>query len=137
MYSNNRDAYRQAFFTTWQKYKKQMPLEPFEAQLVEVMISHPEYHALLERPDQFQQQEFAIEENPFMHMSLHLAIKEQITTDRPAGVRACYEALLVKHPGHLEAEHLMLDCLAQMMWSAQETGEPPSEADYLEKLKHL
>ena len=83
MFSNNRDAYRQAFFTVWQKYQKQLPLEPVERELAQIMIEHPEYHYLLEKPDSFQQQEFSLEENPFFHMSLHLAIRDQLRLRKP------------------------------------------------------
>lgn len=136
MYTNDRDAYRQSFFVVWDKYKKKLPLDAVETQLLDIILLHPEYHGLLDHPSSFQTQEFQLEENPFFHMSLHLALREQIRTQRPAGITAIYQSLLKKMNAH-EAEHRMMQCLAQVMWKAQQTGIPPSETDYLEKLKQL
>ena len=137
MYTNNRDAYRQAFFMAWDKYKKQQMLNPVEGQLVEIILVHPEYHALLENPKSFEQQEFSLEENPFFHMILHVAIREQVRMDRPAGVAAIYQALVTKLDDPHKAEHAMSTCLAQMLWQAQQSGEMGSESIYLENLKKL
>jgi len=137
MYTNNRDAYRQAFFTVWQKYQKKLPLEPVEAQLVEIIDLHPEYHPLLGKPDSYQNQEFTTEENPFLHMSLHIALREQIRTNRPAGVAAIYADLIEKYVHTHEVEHRMMECLSQIIWSAQQTGVMSSEEYYLEKLKRI
>ena len=137
MYTNNRDAYRQAFFTTWQKHIKKQPLEAAESQLVEIMLQHPEYHALLENPTAYQHQAFTLEENPFFHMSLHLALREQIRTNRPAGITHCYQQLLLRYPCAQEAEHRMMRCLAQILWQAQESGDLPSEEGYLASLQQL
>ncbi|TAK77285.1 MAG: DUF1841 family protein [Gammaproteobacteria bacterium] len=134
MYSNHREAYRQAFFIAWQKWQKKLPLEAVEAQLVEIIIQHPEYHALLEKPEAYQYQEFSLEENPFFHMSLHLAIREQIHTNRPAGIAQLYQQLIQTSQPH-EVEHSMMTCLAQVMQAAQQSGEMPEEEEYLEKLK--
>jgi hypothetical protein len=135
MYTTNRDAYRQAFFLAWDKHLKQSVLEPVEAQLVDVMLMHPEYHALLSKPKQYETQEFAPEENPFMHMSLHMAIREQIQTDRPNGIRKIYQTLLVKHGDEHTVLHEMIRCLADIIWAAQQSGAMPSEEIYLNKLK--
>ncbi len=96
MYTNNRDAYRQAFFTVWQKYQKKLPLDATEAQLVEVIALHPEFHALLENPAAYQQQEFELEENPFLHMSLHIALREQIRMNRPHGIATILQTITGK-----------------------------------------
>jgi hypothetical protein len=134
MYTNNRDAYRQAFFTAWQKHLRKLPLETVEAQLLKVILLHPEYHALLNNPSMYQAQEFSLEENPFFHMSLHVAIQEQLRLDRPAGVRAAYQKLLNKSKNAHEAEHYMMGCLARVMHKAQESGNMPDEQEYLKEL---
>lgn len=135
MYTNNRDAYRQTFFMAWQKYQKKLPLEPIEAQLIDIILLHPEYQPLLDA-NTCQQQEFALEENPFFHMSLHLAIREQCHTNRPIGISPLYQQLTAKYNAH-EAEHQMMQCLAQFIYLAQQTGAMPNEEHYLEKLKLL
>lgn len=134
MYTNNRDAYRQVFFTAWQKHQRKLPLETVEAQLLEVMLLHPEYHALLDKPAMYQAQEFSLEENPFFHMSLHVAVREQLRLDRPAGVRTAYQKLLLKFEHAHEVEHHMMGCLARAMHKAQESGQMPDEQEYLKSL---
>lgn len=137
MYTNDRNAYRQAFFIAWQKHLKKLPLEAVEAQLIEVMLLHPEYHVILENPQAYQYQEFAIEDNPFFHLSLHISIREQIRTDRPKGIAAIYQQLSAHYHQPLESEHLMMACLANMINKGQETGEMPSETEYLQALRLL
>ncbi len=137
MYTNQREAYRQAFYEAWQKYLKQLPLTILENQMVEIILIHPEYHDLLSNNEQLQKQEFKLEENPFFHMSLHMAIREQIRSDRPKGIALIHQQLLQKYVDQADVEHKMITCLAQTLWQAQQTGHPPEEIDYLNKLKFI
>lgn len=137
MYSSDRQAYRRAYFTAWLKYKNNLPLETVEAQMVEVILTHPEYHALLETEQAAIEQEFALEENPFFHMSLHITINEQMKLDRPPGIALLYTTLLTKHQDAHALQHEMITCLAQTLWQAHQTNTAPDEADYLEKLRAL
>jgi hypothetical protein len=134
MYTNNRDAYRETFFNTWQKYQKKIILTALETELIAVILTHPEYHSLLNQATGSKEQEFALEENPFFHMSLHLTIREQIKTNRPSGIAAIHQQLLVNHANSHDAEHEMMKQLAQVMWEAQQSGIPANEEDYLKKL---
>lgn len=136
MYSNNREAYRQLFYVAWQKYQKGLPLDATEKQLVEVILLHSEYHMLLNN-EKGVSSEFTLEENPFLHMSLHIALREQIKLDRPVGVKSIYQRLLATHQNAHDAEHLMVGCLAKILWTAQSTGVVPDEAEYLVKLGQL
>jgi hypothetical protein len=133
MYTNNRDTYRETFFNLWEKHKKKLPLEPMESQLLSVILQHPEYHRFLEASNQ--SEEFALEENPFFHMSLHLAIREQINTNRPEGISLIHQQLLAKEITPHECEHIMMECLTQMMWQLHQTGNMPAEDEYLSKLR--
>jgi len=135
MYTDDRNAYRKLFFEVWQKHLKKDPLQPVEAQVLAVILTHPEYHKLLDHPKQFMTQEFALEENPFFHMSLHIAVREQLQLDRPAGIRDMYQQLLARFETAEEAEHYMTVTLAEIMYQAQTTGTPPDEREYLDKLK--
>ena len=137
MYTNNRETYRQAFFIVWQKYQKKLPLESVEAHLIDIILLHPEYHPLLDKAAAYQNQEFAIEENPFFHMSLHLALREQIQTNRPMGIKAIQQQLIEKYFDAHDVEHKMMQCLAQIMWEAQQNGTMPEEQVYLEKLRDI
>lgn len=134
MYTDNRDAYRQLFFNVWAKYQKQLALQPVEQQVLEVIVAHPEYHALLNAPQQYMTQEFELEENPFFHMSLHIAIREQLVLDRPAGIKQVHRQLLTKFANAHDAEHYMATVLARVMYTAQQNGLPPDEKEYLAEL---
>ena len=135
MYSDDRNAYRQLFFTVWQKHQKQEVLQGVEKQVLDVILAHPEYHPLLNQPKQFMTQEFALEENPFFHMSLHIAVREQLQLDRPAGIRATYQQLLTRFTTAVDAEHYMTNVLANILYQAQSNGTPPDEQEYLKQLR--
>ncbi|OGT56307.1 MAG: hypothetical protein A3F14_04125 [Gammaproteobacteria bacterium RIFCSPHIGHO2_12_FULL_43_28] len=135
MYTDDRNAYRQTYFTAWQKHLKKLPMDGVESQLAAIIEAHPEYHPLLEKEGQTDN--FAVEENPFVHMSLHLALRDQVLTNRPQGIAQIYQALHEKYPSIHEREHVMIGALAHMLWQGQESGSMPSEADYLAKLRGI
>ena len=111
------------------------PLEPIEAQVVDIILAHPEYHAFLKDPDKFQDKDFS-EGNPFLHMSLHMAIREQIQINRPEGIKRTYQGLCERVDA-LFAEHLMMECLEKILWEAQQNGQMPDEKIYLDCLQRL
>jgi hypothetical protein len=114
-------------------------LEPMEALIADVIEAHPEYHALLADNDEIKQQEFTPEQgqtNPFLHMGMHIALREQAGSDRPGGIKSIYQRLVAAKGQH-EAEHAMMECLGQALWSAQRNAQAPDEADYLDCLEKL
>src|SRR5262245_54297527 len=124
------------FIDAWLKARGGGIMEPLEMQIAEVIAEHPEYHALLERPEAALERDYAPdtgETNPFLHMALHIAVREQLATDRPAGITHAFHALLSECGSRHDAEHLMLECLAEALWSAQREGRPPDESTYLER----
>jgi hypothetical protein len=137
MYSNNREAYRQAFYDAWQKHLQRLPLTPIEAQLVAIINHHPEYHSLFTSHDQQHLKEFSVQENPFLHMSLHLSIQDQYIQNRPMGIKEEYQRLLACYQDAHHVEHMIMDCLANLLWHAQQTGVAPDEESYLAKLRQL
>lgn len=131
---------RQMFFTSWEKYNKKLPLSPLEKQIVAVIIDHPEYHSLIEKPDAHREQAYFPEmgeTNPFLHLGLHLAIREQIETNRPEGIHTIYKGLVKKHQDPLAVEHLMINQLAECLWQAQRHNTMPDEVKYLQSLQEL
>jgi hypothetical protein len=130
---------RRRYFDAWQRRLSSLPLEPLDAQIVAVIELHPEYHALLESVDLLGRP-FTVEHgqvNPFLHMGLHLALREQLGTDRPAGIRREYQRLSRTAADAHEVEHRMIDVLAQALWEAQRAGLAPDEQLYLERLRRL
>lgn len=139
-YGNNVQDTRQMFFSSWKKYRQKQPLQPLEQQLVAVIIDHPEYQAMLESPgEQYDQTYFPElgQTNPFLHMGLHLAIREQVATDRPQGISQVYTHLLKKYSDSLIVEHLMMDSLAECLWEAQRENRVPDEKKYLLAVNRL
>lgn len=136
MFSSERDELRKMFFTAWQNYLEKKPLDPLHGQIVEIILQHPEYHSLLNDPEKYQTKDF-MGENPFLHMSLHLALRDQIKTDRPAGIKQIYENLFEKFPNALSIEHRMMECLERVLWEAQRNGVMPDESVYLDYLRKI
>ena len=136
----NRDQMRRMYLEAWRKFSARAPLEPLEAQLAAVIAEHPEYIAWLEAGEQALGAEFTPEggrENPFLHMGLHLAIREQVATNRPAGIAEIHGKLSARLGSAHAAEHAMLEPLAEALWEAQRQGRMPDEVAYLERLRKL
>jgi hypothetical protein len=128
------------YLEAWRKFSARAPLEPLEAQLAAVITEHPEYVTWVETGEQVLAAEFTPEggrENPFLHMGLHLAIREQVATDRPPGVNEIHEKLSARLGDAHAAEHAMLEPLAEALWEAQRSGRMPDEQVYLERLRKL
>lgn len=103
-------------------------------QIIQVIEQHPEYHAVLNDPEAAQQTDFPSDQNPFLHIGLHLSVLEQVKLDRPAGIRAAYQQLCAKYQDAHAVQHLLAETLAQCMWEAQQANTVPNEAAYLEKI---
>lgn len=130
---------RQLFFESWKKYCQKESLTPLEQQIANVILQHPEYHALFNQESTLQQAYFPEmgQENPFLHMGLHLAIRDQVNMDKPVGIQSIYHQLLTRHQDALHVEHLMMDCLAQCLWQAQRNNQPPNENHFLTSCQNL
>ena len=135
-----REQMRRAYLEAWAKFTARTPLEPLEAQLATVITDHPEYIPLIESGEEALTADFAPESgrvNPFLHMAMHIAIREQIATDRPPGIARIYRKLTQRLRDIHEVEHMMLGPLAELMWKAQHSGRTPDEQEYLERLRAL
>ena len=137
MFNPSREQVRQFFCEAWRKHRTRSILEGAEVIAVDLISHHPEYHSLLENPAAALEQEFTPESgqmNPFLHLSLHLAVAEQISIDQPPGIRAAYQALRARLDVH-EAEHAVLECLGEAIWRAQRHGQPLDGVAYLDCLR--
>ena len=138
MFTPSRDQARQFFFDAWRKYRAGQPLEELESIAVEVMLLHPEYHHVLDDPDRFLDREYTPEDgvtNPFLHMSLHVAIEEQVAIDQPPGIRTEFERILASRGERHDALHVVLECLGEVVWQAQRERVVPDGERYLECLR--
>lgn len=139
MLSNNRNELRQVYLTCWQLKKNKLPMDPMQEVVATIVQNHPEYHLLLEGNDSIVKDFSADtgESNPFLHMSMHIALHEQISTNRPDGINDCYQKLCLQCGGPHDAEHEMMECLGEALWQAQHDQTTPDESKYLACLKQL
>ena len=134
MFNPSREQVRNFFCESWRKHRERLILEGAEATAADLIAEHPEYHALLESPEAAIEQEFTPEGgqmNPFLHLSLHLAIAEQISIDQPHGIKAAYFALRRTREVH-DAEHDVMECLGETLWRSQRNNAPLDGEAYLE-----
>ena len=134
MFNPTRDQVRQFFCTAWRKHRQGGVLEGAETTAIDLIAEHPEYHALLEDEQAALEKEFTPEGgqmNPFLHLSLHLAIAEQISIDQPHGIKAAYFALRRTREVH-DAEHDVMECLGDTLWRSQRNNAPLDGEAYLE-----
>ena len=134
MFEPSRDQARAIFFDAWRKYRAGEPLGGIEGLALEVILKHPEYHEALEHPEQSAHRDYSGELNPFLHMSLHVALEEQLSIDQPPGIAARFQALLARYQDRHEALHQALECLGETVWRAQRDGAAIDAAAYLDCL---
>lgn len=140
MFGNDRRQMRLFFTNAWSKHKSGLSLEPMEKIIASIIEQHPEYHSLLEQAGSAVDQEFLPElgeTNPFLHLSMHISLQEQISTDRPQGITTAYRELVMSKGDAHAAEHMMMDCIAEMIWQAQTNNCAPDEQAYLACVKNL
>jgi len=135
MFDPSREQVRDLFFGTWRKYRAAEPLAGIEGLALEAILLHPEYHELLSQPGRFREKDYTDESNPFLHMSLHIALAEQLSIDQPPGIVQLFGDLLAKKRDRHEALHEAIECLAHTVWRAQRDGVPPDAGAYLDCLR--
>ncbi|MBU1236255.1 MAG: DUF1841 family protein [Gammaproteobacteria bacterium] len=138
MFTPSRDEVRRFLADAWRKRREGLPAEPLEILAADIAAAHPEYHDLLAAGDESLAREWTPEQgetNPFMHLSLHLAIEEQLSIDQPPGIRAIFERLLTRHGDRHAALHDILECLGETIWRANQDKAPPDGNAYLDCLK--
>lgn len=137
IFGQDRGELRRMYAEAWRKYCHKQLLSPLEVQIAQVIDDHPEYQDAVTGD---LENDFAVEDgqtNPFLHMGLHLGIREQVATNRPGGIAAIFQNLSAKSGDPHDAEHRMIDCLAETLWEAQSQNRIPDDAAYLERLRRL
>ena len=137
-YGNTVQDTRPIFFASWQKHRIGQALTPLEQQIVAVISCHPEYHDFFDQANSAVSKNYLSEpaENPFLHLGLHLALREQIATNRPTGIQETFQQLANKYRDPLVAEHQMIAILSEWLWRAQQDGAF-SDQGYLAALNQL
>ena len=137
MFNPSREQVRQFFCAAWKKHQERLPLVGAEVTAADIAARHPEYHALLADSAGALDKEWTPEggqTNPFLHLSLHLAIHEQVSIDQPPGIRAAWESLRARMDPHA-AEHVLLECLGETIWRAQRQGGPMDALAYVNAVR--
>lgn len=135
MFNPSRDEARRFFLGAWRKRRSREVVTPLEDLAARIVALHPEYHALLEDAEDALARDWTPESgeaNPFLHLSLHLAVEEQLSIDQPAGLRAAFETLLARRGERHAALHDVLECLGETLWRAQKSQSPPDGGAYVE-----
>ncbi len=138
IFGEDRNELRKMYADAWKKQCDKTPLTPLEAQIAAVIEWHPEYHN--EVTDAELDKDYTPDggrTNPFLHMGLHMGIREQVATNRPPGIKGVFAQLTARTGDAHEAEHQMIDCLAETLWEAQSQNSAPDEQKYLERLHRL
>jgi hypothetical protein len=138
IFSQDRNTLRLMYVHAWQKRLQNLPMDALEHMIADVIAMHPEYHALLGDEDKalaFEESSEQGTSNPFLHLGMHLALREQISTDRPAGIRAAYTKLVQRSGDVMESEHRMIACLLRTLQDA--AGREPDEQNYLECIRKI
>lgn len=136
MFNPSREQVRQFFCETWAKHRAHAVLTPLEAIALDWIRQHPEYHADLESPEALTAH-YQVEQgktNPFLHLSMHLAISEQVSIDHPRGIRVSFEKMSASLGEH-EAAHEIMECLGQVVWESQRLGKPLDSDAYIELIR--
>jgi hypothetical protein len=132
-FNPSRDEARLFLFESWRKRRVGELLTPLEDLAAQLIAKHPEYFAVLENPQQYQEKDYSPEQgatNPFLHLMMHLTIEEQISIDQPPGIRAQFVRMTQKLESEHDAQHRMMECLSEMIWQAQRNRTQPDATVY-------
>jgi len=135
MFAPSQHDVRRFFCETHRKQREGLPLTPMETIAGQWIDQHPEYHAELDNADAALTASYAVEDgrtNPFLHLSMHLSISEQLAIDQPRGIKQAFDLLAAKLGSGHEAQHQVMECLGEMIWASQRSGLPPDGHAYLD-----
>lgn len=127
MFNPSKDEVRRFFCDAWMKHRQGGVLTPLETIAVDWIRQHPEYQDELADPAAAVARDYSVEDgrtNPFLHLSMHLAIAEQLSVDQPPGIRAAYRKLVASRGDEHAAAHEVMECLGEVVWTAQRAGAP-------------
>lgn len=139
MFNPSVNDVRNFFFDTYEKGERGLILTDLEKIAYSVIIEHPEYRQVLSNRDKYMSANWLPESgetNPFLHLSMHVSIIEQLSINQPFGVKELYIQLCEKHADEHEAQHQVMDCLAEMIWQAQYNNMQPDPQIYLSCLRN-
>ena len=129
---------RRFFCEAWRKRVAGDPATPLETLAADWIAEHPEYHADLADVEAALAADYPVEAgrtNPFLHLSMHLAIAEQLGIDQPPGIRDAHRRIAARLGDAHAAAHALMECLGEVVWRAQRDRRPPDQQAYLECIR--
>jgi hypothetical protein len=138
MFAPSQNDVRTFFCEAWRKHRAGEPLSAMDTLASQWIERHPEYHADLADLDAALAAVYTVDEgrtNPFLHLSMHLSISEQVSIDQPRGIRQAVELLAARRGDLHAAQHEVMDCLGEMLWESQRSGLPPDPHAYLDRVR--
>jgi len=138
MFQPSQHDVRRFFCQAAARQRERLPLEPMQAVAARWIDEHPEYAGDLADEAAALEAVYTVEEgrtNPFLHLSMHLSIDEQMAIDQPAGIRQAVELLAARRGSMHTAQHEVMECLGEMIWASQRSGLPPDGLAYLEAVR--
>lgn len=139
MFNPSVNDVRNFFFDTYEKGERNLILTDLEKIAYSTILEHPEYRHVLSNRDKYMGANWLPESgetNPFLHLSMHVSIIEQLSINQPFGVKELYIELCQKYADEHEAQHHVMDCLAEMIWQAQYNNMQPDPQIYLSCLRN-
>ncbi len=135
MFAPSQHDVRRFFCETHSKQRQALPLTPMETLAAQWVAEHPEYHAELSDTAAALAASYSVEDgrsNPFLHLSMHLTITEQVAIDQPRGIKQAFDLLAARLGSAHAAQHQVMECLGDMIWTSQRSGVPPDGHAYLD-----
>jgi hypothetical protein len=130
---------RQRLHLIWEASNQGIPLHDEEHQrLAEVLQQHPQYHNAWEFADQIEDVEYVIDGvNPFLHVTFHSIIENQLATGDPPEVRAALQRLLRKRLSRHDAIHRLAQVFTEELFPVLKQDRPFNQERYVRKLRKL
>ena len=139
MFSPSQADVRRFFCSVHAKQQAGEAMEAIELLAGQWIAEHPEYHAAFSDVDaalaQLGQPGDGTQENPFLHLSMHLSVSEQCSIDQPPGIRQAVELLAARRGDLHAAHHEVMECLGRMVWESQRSGRPPDGQAYIDQVR--
>jgi hypothetical protein len=138
MFQPSQHDVRRFFCDAWRKQHAGLPLDAMEAKAAPWVAEHPEYDVDLSDLDAALAASYTVEDgrtNPFLHLSMHLSISEQVAIDQPTGIRQAVQLLASRRGSLHDAHHEVMECLGEMLWASQRSGLPPDGQAYIDAVR--
>lgn len=129
---------RQHYGMVWQLALAGAPLTIEQMRLVRVMQEHPEYRSIWDNPEEASAGlEDLTEPNPFLHVTAHMMVEEQIAGRNPPDVAVVVSRLTRSGDSRHEAIHKVANVLMGEVWDVLAKKREFDREKYVRRLGEL